>query len=87
MASQDNNLGTAGFVISLVGILSCGFLSPVGAILSLMALNKEPKGLAIAGLVIGILGSAWVVVALIFGLFAVFAAAIGIGAKAALLLL
>jgi hypothetical protein len=54
---QTNSIGTAGFVVSLVGVLTCGLLSPIGMILSLIGLGKEPKGLAIAGSIIGGLGS------------------------------
>jgi len=50
-------MGIAGFVASLVGILTCGLASPIGLILSLIGLGKEPKGLAIAGTVIGGAGS------------------------------
>jgi hypothetical protein len=52
-----NSLGTAGFVVSLVGIVTCGLLSPIGFVLSLIGLAKEPKGLAIAGSIIGGIGS------------------------------
>ena len=52
-----NSMGTAGFVVSLVGVLTCGLVSPIGLILSLIGLGKEPKGLAIAGSVIGGVGS------------------------------
>lgn len=79
----SNSAGLAGFVISLVGLLSCGLLSPVGLIISMMGLKREPKGLAIAGVVIGLVGSLWVIVALVFGLFAVILAALGLGAAAA----
>lgn len=54
-----NGLGIAGFVTSLVGLLSCGFISPIGLILSLVALTKPPRGFAIAGAVIGVIGSAF----------------------------
>ena len=58
-ARPSNGLGTAGFVVSLVGIPTCGIISPIGLILSLVALRKQPKGLAIAGSIIGGLGSLW----------------------------
>jgi hypothetical protein len=51
-------MGTAGFVVSLVGIVfTCGVICPIGLILSLIGIGKEPKGLAIAGTVIGAVGS------------------------------
>ena len=42
---------------------------------------REPKGLAIAGFVIGLIGSAWIILALIFGLFTMILAAAGIAAS------
>ncbi len=48
----SNGLGTAGFVTSLVAIVTCGLLSPIALILSLVGLFKKPKGFAIAGTVI-----------------------------------
>lgn len=64
-----NGVGLAGFILSLIGLLSCGLLSPIGFILSLVGIFKEPKGFAIAGLVLGLLGSFWVIgVALAVGL-------------------
>ncbi len=55
--------GIAGFVISVVGWAFCGLLCPVGLIVSFFGLGREPRGLAIAGLVVGALGSLWLVVA------------------------
>lgn len=79
MANDSNGVAMAGFVCSLMGLISCGLLSPVGLILSMMGMGKQAnKGLAIAGLVMGIIGSIWVIVAIVFGLFAAIAAAIGL---------
>jgi len=69
-------MGIAGFVVSLVGFLSCGLLSPIGLILSIIGMRKEPKGLAIAGLILGILGTIGTII--IFGFF-------GLGAILAIL--
>ena len=74
MNPPQNGLGIAGFITSLVGILTCGVLAPVGLILSVIALIKPPRGFAIAGTIIGIVGSIWV----IFAGFAMVAAALGI---------
>ncbi len=63
---ESNGLGIAGFVVSLVGLCSGGVLSPVGLILSLVALNKRPKGFAVAGVIIGALGSCGILAGLIF---------------------
>ena len=60
-ANRSNGFGLAGFITALVGIVSCGLLSPIGVILSAIGLRKEPRGFAIAGLVIGLLGSIWLV--------------------------
>lgn len=58
--TPSNGLGVAGFVTSLVGLLlTCGLLCPLGFIFSLVALRKQPRGMAIAGAVIGGLGSLW----------------------------
>jgi hypothetical protein len=65
--APSNTMGTAGFVVSLVGLLSCGILCPVGFVMSLIGLRKQPRGLATAGVVIGALGTIWGVIALIFG--------------------
>ena len=73
-----NGLGVAGFVLSLVGWFSCGFFSPLALILSAVALRREPRGLAIAGLILGILGSAW----LFIGGLSFIAAVLGIGVAA-----
>lgn len=62
--APTNNMGVAGFICSLVGIATCGVLSIVGVILSAIGLKKEPKGLAIAGLIIGLIGLVELVVAI-----------------------
>ncbi len=63
-------------MVSLVGIvLTCGLLCPVGLVLSLFGLRGEPRGLAIAGTVIGALGS---------GLLALLLGAVGLGAYGAI---
>ena len=58
VAGGTNTLGLAGFVTALVGIaLTGGLLCPIGLILSVIALSRRPRGFAIAGTVIGIVGS------------------------------
>ena len=55
---ETNGLGIAGFVISLVGVAGTGgLLCPVGLIVSLIALGKQPRGFAVAGIVLGALGT------------------------------
>lgn len=76
--SPSNGLGLAGFITSLVGWVSCGLLCPIGLLLSLIALFKPPRGFAIAGLIIGGLGSTFLAT---FGL-AIILALLGLGAAA-----
>jgi hypothetical protein len=57
---QQNGLGLAAFVVSLIGLFSAGILSPVGAVMGAIALRRDPKGFAIAGLVIGLFGTLWI---------------------------
>jgi len=71
---ESNTLGTAGFVTSLVGWVTCGVLCPIGLVLSAIALFKRPRGMAIAGTIIGALGTAFVA----------FIATVGIGTVAAM---
>ncbi len=61
VVQQSNGMGTAGFVLSLIGWVTCGVLCPVGLLFSLVGLNREPRGLAIAGTVIGGIGTLLVV--------------------------
>ncbi len=78
-----NALGLAGFICSLVGIPSVGLLSVVGLILSLVALRQEPRGFAIAGVILGALGlCGWVVALFVFG--AAILAALGLVAALAI---
>lgn len=51
-----NGLGIAGFVVSIVGVLTCGTLSLISLPLSLIALAWKPRGMAIAGTVISLVG-------------------------------
>ena len=61
MASPSNGMGTAGFVLGLLGILTSWFivgggLCLFGLIFSFDGLFKSPRGLAIAGLILSLLG-------------------------------
>jgi len=82
--SGDNGLGIAGFICSLLGLIACGLLSPVGLILSLFGLRREPRGLAITGVVLGLFGiCGWIVGLIVFGsMLAVMLAAVGLGGVA-----
>jgi len=79
---QSNALGMAGFICSLVGlVLTGGILCPVGLVLSIAALGRQPRGFAIAGVVIGLLGTCGgLLVVLAFG--AMILAAMGIAVAA-----
>ena len=56
-APPQNTQGVIGFVLSLLGFMTCPILSPIGLFVSWGALKREPKGMAVAGLIIGILGT------------------------------
>jgi len=76
---KSNGLGIAGFVLALIAV--CLFWIPVlnwilwivGLLLSLIAVFKAPRGFAIAGLVISLIG--------IILLLVVFAMIAGMGAS------
>jgi len=81
---QTNGLGIAGFVCSLVGLFTGGLLCPIGLILSLVALGRQPKGFAVAGLILGLLGTCGgIIVFLLFG--TLILGALGIAAAAVIL--
>lgn len=79
----SNGMGVAGFVCSLLGLLSCGLLSPFGLLFSFIGMFKAPRGLAVAGFVMGVIGSAWIFVAVFFVGIAAIAAALGLEDAAA----
>ncbi|ATA86927.1 hypothetical protein [Capnocytophaga gingivalis] len=80
-ASKSNGIGTAGFVLALAALVLVwapilnSILWLLGLILSGVGVTKQPRGLAIAGLCISLIGL--VVLLTIFGLFAASAAAVG----------
>ena len=76
---RTDSMATAGFICSLLGLICCGcgpLFSTLGLILSIVGIgqiNKRPneltgKGLAIAGIVLAILGLASFVIFLVSGL-------------------
>lgn len=78
---QTNGLGLASFIVSLVGVLFCGgLLCPIGVIMAMVALSKPPKGFAIAGLVIGLIGSLWILGVIAILILASLGVAVGLGA-------
>ncbi len=48
----------AGFILSILGFWTCGVLSVIGIILCIIGLQSEPRGLAVAGFIISLLGIA-----------------------------
>ena len=56
-SSKSNGVGTAGFVLALIALLLCWapFLNWL-LILSGVGVTKQPRGLAVAGLAISLLG-------------------------------
>lgn len=82
--SQSNGLGVAGFVISLISFLCLGgLISPVSLIMCGVAMRREPKGLAIAGLILSIVGSLWLIIAVVFIGLGTLLAMLGVGVAAA----
>lgn len=80
IVQPTNTAGLVGFILSMSGIV-CGITFPIGLIVSLAGIGKEPKGLAIAGTIIGALGTLmYVAIVVMYG--AVIAACIGFGAAA-----
>lgn len=53
---QENGWGLAGFIISIAGLIFCGIPSIFGTIISMIGLRKEPRGFAIAGFCLGLVG-------------------------------
>ena len=53
------NLGVTGMIVSVLGLLTFGFLSPLGVLLSALGMNSPPRGRAVVGLLLGLLGT-WV---------------------------
>ena len=59
---QKNGIGTAGFVLALIGLLLCWvpvlnwILWILGVVFSIIGVFKKPKGLSIAGLIISFIG-------------------------------
>jgi hypothetical protein len=77
----QNGVGMTGFILSMCGLVCMG-LFPIGMIVSLFGLQKEPKGFAVAGTIIGAVGTvAMVLVVVIYGtiVFTMFAACVGFG--------
>ena len=67
---QKNGIGTAGFVLALLGLIFCWvpvfnwILWILGLILSVVGVFKTPRGLSIAGLCISFIGIILIIVVL-----------------------
>lgn len=78
--TSTNALGVVGFIFSLIGLFfgwcfwPVALISLLGAFLSFIGMFREPRGLAIAGFIIGLLGS--VVLAILIAVIGV----LGVGA-------
>jgi hypothetical protein len=55
-----NHLGRTGLWTSVLGLATCGLLSPLGLAMSCLALRKAPRTAAATGLFLGLVGSVWV---------------------------
>ena len=78
-SQSSNALRIVGLVLSLIGLLfTCGLISPLGLIVSLIALAWPPRGAAIAGTIIGAIGT---LLLMLFGM-AMVLGILGIGAAA-----
>lgn len=70
--NKSNGVGTAGFVLALLGLILCWvpvlgwILWLLGLILSAVGMSKQPKGLATAGLVISLLGLVVSILVIVF---------------------
>ncbi|MBN2851451.1 MAG: DUF4190 domain-containing protein [Clostridia bacterium] len=69
---KNNTKAIVGFVCAIVGFLCCFPVGIVGLVFSIIALNEmrasgeeQSRGLAIAGIVIAVIGIIWQVVGLI----------------------
>jgi len=82
MPPPTNGLAIAGAVLSIVGLLTGGILSPLGLVLSLVALGKPyGKGWAWTGVILGFLGlCGWGIALLVAG--AAIMTALGLGVAA-----
>lgn len=71
-----NAMGIAGLTTSIIGVLTCGMFSPIGLFLSVIGLFKAPRGNAVAGSLLGVMGSMMLSVFFLYGFFSGFSTAI-----------
>lgn len=59
--SPDGGYGAIGLTVSIIGLTCCcllSFFSPIGLIISIVAYNRKPSGVSLAGIIIGAIGTA-----------------------------
>jgi hypothetical protein len=54
---KRNWTGFVGFLMGIAGLFTVGVLSPLALLISLFGLRKGPRGFAITGVVLGLIGS------------------------------
>ena len=80
---QRNGLGVFGFFVALVGlVIPTGIVALLGLILSLAAIGRSPRGFAAAGVILGLLGTVFWLVAMFVAAIVAVAAAAGFGLMA-----
>jgi hypothetical protein len=57
---RSNRAGVTGFVLSLLGLLTCGILSPLALLFSSIGLLKRPRGMATAGFLLSGMGTLFI---------------------------
>ena len=52
----NNGIGLTSFIMSVIGFVTCGSLSLISLPLSIIGLKQEPRGTAVAGFILSLLG-------------------------------
>ena len=78
---KENSTAIVGLILSILGFVTCPIFSIVGMFVSWSAMSREPKGVAIAGFIIGLIGTIGVLIGGIV-LICVFAGIFTLGAAA-----
>lgn len=60
--NERNTWGIIGLTISVVGLFTLGILSPLGLAASIAGMSRRPRGTAIAGVVLGLVGTILLIV-------------------------
>ena len=71
-------MAIAGFFVSLLGLFSCPLISPIGMVMSLKGLRSDRTELAMAGVVIGAIGTLLTVFLIVVFVFWILTVAVGI---------